>query len=145
MLKSEGRREQDGEETPPLSAGVEFEDDGEKWRVLKVVFDAEHEDMVCFYYDASIDAATAGIDDCEYSSVEEVTDWVRADKRRKRAAAARARQGLGPEAKSAPRAPVALAAPSPGHRVKDDAAFAASVLDDDDDDAYSRPELKSRL
>ena len=43
--------------------GVEFVDDGERWRVLKVSFDAEHEEPVCFYFDAKLgDKGT--VDDC---------------------------------------------------------------------------------
>ena len=45
--------------------GVEFVDDGERWRVLKVSFDAEHEEPVCFYFDAKLgDKGT--VDDCGY-------------------------------------------------------------------------------
>ena len=55
--------------------GVEFEDDGDMWKVLKVSFDAEHEEMVCFYYDAGFgDDGT--LVDCEYSGVDQVLEWI---------------------------------------------------------------------
>ena len=58
--------------------GVEFADDtGDMWKVLMVDFDAEHEDMVCFYYDVALgDDVT--VEDCEYSGVDEVRKWISA-------------------------------------------------------------------
>ena len=58
--------------------GVEFADDtGDMWTVFLVRFDAEHEKMVCFYYDAALgDDVT--VEDCEYSGVDEVLKWISA-------------------------------------------------------------------
>ena len=68
--------------------GVEFVDDCERWRVLKVSFDAEHDEPVCFYHDAKFgDKGT--IDDCEYSAVDEVQGWIEEHRRRLKAKAAR--------------------------------------------------------
>lgn len=61
--------------------GVEFIDEGERWRVLKVEYDAEHETCVVFYYPAN--TAAANIDDCEYSSLEEVKRWIARDERKR--------------------------------------------------------------
>ena len=73
--------------------GVEFVDDGERWRVLKVSFDAEHEEPVCFYFDAKLgDKGT--VDDCEYSAVDEVQQWIANHRRRLKAKAAREASGL---------------------------------------------------
>ena len=56
--------------------GVVFADDtGDMWKVLMVNFDAEHEEMVCFYYDAGFgDDGT--LVDCEYSGVDQVLEWI---------------------------------------------------------------------
>ena len=73
--------------------GVEFVDDGERWRVLKVSFDAEHAEPVCFYFDAALgDKGTS--DDCEYSAVDEVQGWIDKHKRRLKAKQARQASGL---------------------------------------------------
>lgn len=61
--------------------GVEFTDDGERWRVLKVEYDAEHETCVAFYYPAT--TTEANIDDCEYSSLEEVKRWIARDEKKR--------------------------------------------------------------
>ena len=47
-------------------AGVEFIDEGVKWRVHNIEFDAEHEEPVCFYYDVRINRV-ATKHDCQYS------------------------------------------------------------------------------
>ena len=66
--------------------GVEFVDDGERWRVLKVSFDAEHEEPVCFYFDAKLgDKGT--VEDCEYSDVQEVVGWIKRHQQREARAA----------------------------------------------------------
>ena len=66
--------------------GVEFVDDGERWRVLKVSFDAEHEEPVCFYFDAKLgDKGT--VEDCEYSGVQEVVGWIKRHQQREARAA----------------------------------------------------------
>ena len=63
-------------------------DDRVRWRVLKVSFDAEHEAPVCFYFDAKLgDEGT--VDDCEYSGVDEVQQWIATHRRRLKAEAAR--------------------------------------------------------
>ena len=61
--------------------GAEFEEDGKTWRVLEVGFDAEYEQAVAYYHLARQKNAT--IDDCEYSAVEEVEDWIHATRQKK--------------------------------------------------------------
>ena len=89
--------------------GVEFVDDRVRWRVLKVSFDAEHEAPVCFYFDAKLgDEGT--VDDCEYSGVDEVQQWIATHRRRLKAEAARRN---GAKAASVKGASATLAAASP--------------------------------
>ena len=73
-------------------AGKEFIDEGVKWRVHNIEFDAEHEEPVCFYYDVRINRA-ATKHDCQYSTIGEVNDWIAAYERRLARRAARTARG----------------------------------------------------
>ena len=73
-------------------AGIEFIDEGVKWRVHNIEFDAEHEEPVCFYYDVRINRV-ATKQDCQYSTIGEVKDWIAAYERRLARRAARAASG----------------------------------------------------
>ena len=107
--------------------GVEFEDEGEFWKVLKVSFDAEHEEMVCFYHDAALgDAGT--IDNCEYSSVDEVVEWIAAHKRREK----RKREGLG--ARPPQHAKKKKVLKRHAEATVDDDAFDAFLADDEEEE-----------
>ena len=73
--------------------GVELVEGSDRWCVFKVDFDAEHRKPVCFYFDAKLgDKGT--IDDCEYSAVDEVQEWIANHRRRLKAKAAREASGL---------------------------------------------------
>lgn len=61
--------------------GVQFRDDGEDWKVFRVEFDAEHETCIVYYYAA--DTVDPDIEDCEYSSLEEVKRWIARGKAKK--------------------------------------------------------------
>ena len=79
--------------------GVEFVDNGDRWRVFKVDFDAEHKEPVCFYFDAKLgDKGT--VDDCEYSAVDEVQEWIANHRRRLKAEEAQNMDGPPPRKKS---------------------------------------------
>mmetsp|Transcript_11744 Transcript_11744/g.15931 ORF Transcript_11744/g.15931 Transcript_11744/m.15931 type:complete len:108 (+) Transcript_11744:38-361(+) len=80
LTKEEEEEKSDGEHTSEVEKvkkrlnGLEFLDDGELWRIHTAKYDPEHETIVVYYHDASIE--NADIDDCEYSSLEEVDGWV---------------------------------------------------------------------
>ena len=65
--------------------GATFEDDGIKWKVLKVGWSEEYESILVYYYDVSAVAAASKSeaelddddDDVEASSIKEVLDWIK--------------------------------------------------------------------
>ena len=65
--------------------GATFEDDGIKWKVLKVEWPEEYGSILVYYYDVSAVAAASKSeaelddddDDVEASSIKEVLEWIK--------------------------------------------------------------------
>ena len=65
--------------------GATFEDDGIKWKVLKVEWSEEYESILVYYYDVSAVGAASKSeaelddddDDVEASSIKEVLEWIK--------------------------------------------------------------------
>ena len=66
-------------------SGATFEDEGIKWKVLKVEWSEEYESILVYYYDVSAVAAASKSeaelddddDDVEASSIKEVLEWIK--------------------------------------------------------------------